>query len=1005
MPKSEIRRKSEVRSPKPEAGARGWPRTSVFGLRACFGLRLSVFGFLLLLLALRAQPATVTNHVLELDGLSGYVELPPNIFNALDEATIEAWVKWERLGGRGWNRVFNYGRGGRDLGLANLGADGAWLVAAEPGGDLRQVVAPGALRVGTWVHVAAVLGRGGMRLYLNGTLAGTDAYPGGFAQLGSGTWNRLGKTVSDNPADLPFKGALDEVRVWRVARTEAQIRATLEQKLTGQEPGLAALWNFDDPADPGRDASPGAQHGELRGQAKVLAAPSPALAAPGDSETGPGAVEVRDEPLAALQPVEQRATHLLRLDGDNGALLVPALAGLGADGNSSHTVEAWLRPHVAPRVRSWPLALGQPGPGSHRWLLGADGQAQIGSAAPTALPIGKWTHVAATWDAASGICTVYFNGQAVGKTRLAAGVNPASAAPLWLGRRGLGEAEDTNFQGDVAELRLWNRARSREEIREDLSAQREGEDGGWGMEDGVRSVSSILPLPSSSRGSGQAGLVGHWTFAETNAPGYDASPSHRHGVLTRGAQVLPIGTPFPVEPPGTEPVLALDGKTGYLELPPNLFNTLEEATVEAWVKWERLGGPGWNRLFTYGAAGHDLSVATLGNDSLWFIVSDPAQGFREITVPGALGTGEWVHVAAVSGPAGMKLYLNGTLVGSNSYAGSFAALKNGTLNRLGKTVTPNEQDPPLQGQVAEFRVWRVARTEAQIREFQWLKLTGKEPGLAALWNFDAVTNGVVRDLGPGAHHGRLEGGATVVLAHLPAPSAAPALLTGRITGAPGEPAAGAEVVVFADGQEWQRGGVSSAGEYRLRFPASSNALRVLVALRGFSASATVPALRPGERRELDLALAPPPSVLGKITGPGGEPLAAVQVRLFKSEIRNPKGKPMPLPWWTRTKRSPSRSPTPTAGITSGTSRRGITPCRRRGRWGGCGSRRASRWRCRRARIVPEWILNFQRRCGRPLAPGPPWAPIACSAWINGKVSSTCPPTFSTSWTRPPSRAG
>lgn len=48
------------------------------------------------------QPAgnapTIPNHVLELDGTVGYAEMPPNIFNDLDQATVEAWVRWDDLG-------------------------------------------------------------------------------------------------------------------------------------------------------------------------------------------------------------------------------------------------------------------------------------------------------------------------------------------------------------------------------------------------------------------------------------------------------------------------------------------------------------------------------------------------------------------------------------------------------------------------------------------------------------------------------------------------------------------------------------------------------------------------------------------------------------------------------------------------------------------------------------------------------------------------------------------
>ena len=64
------------------------PFASLLGLLAGVGL----FAQLALIHAQPAIPAA-TNHILELDGRGGYVELPPNIFNDLDEATVEAWVR------------------------------------------------------------------------------------------------------------------------------------------------------------------------------------------------------------------------------------------------------------------------------------------------------------------------------------------------------------------------------------------------------------------------------------------------------------------------------------------------------------------------------------------------------------------------------------------------------------------------------------------------------------------------------------------------------------------------------------------------------------------------------------------------------------------------------------------------------------------------------------------------------------------------------------------------
>ncbi len=230
----------------------------------------------------------------------------------------------------------------------------------------------------------------------------------------------------------------------------------------------------------------------------------------------------------------------------------------------------------------------------------------------------------------------------------------------------------------------------------------------------------------------------------------------------------------PTNQPATNHVLLLDGTNSYLELPPNIFNDLDDATVEVWVKWERLGGPGWNRVFNYGSAGHDLSIVTKDSDTLWFVVVDANHGFQEVTVPGVLKLNEWIHVAAVSGKGGMRVYVNGRLAGQNPNPGSFSALKSGELNRLGKTVTQNDADPPFQGQLDEVRIWKMERTEEEIRQGMSRKVTGQEPGLVGLWNFDDPANSG-RDASPSGHHGKLMGNAQILPASIrpSVPSAEP----------------------------------------------------------------------------------------------------------------------------------------------------------------------------------------------------------------------------------------
>jgi signal transduction histidine kinase/ligand-binding sensor domain-containing protein len=68
---------------------------------------------------------------------------------------------------------------------------------------------------------------------------------------------------------------MTEIHLWDGEGTEAQIRENMFKSLTGGEPGLVALWNFNDPGQPGKDSSANAHHGTLVGQARVVNAPGP----------------------------------------------------------------------------------------------------------------------------------------------------------------------------------------------------------------------------------------------------------------------------------------------------------------------------------------------------------------------------------------------------------------------------------------------------------------------------------------------------------------------------------------------------------------------------------------------------------------------------------------------------------------------------------------------------------------------------------------------------------
>ncbi|HEY8504093.1 MAG TPA: LamG-like jellyroll fold domain-containing protein, partial [Gemmataceae bacterium] len=113
---------------------------------------------------------------------------------------------------------------------------------------------------GQWVHVAAVRTRatGEIRIYVNGVEEGVRL---------TGNTNSLNAaaniTIGGNTVDgRYFKGDMDEVRVWNIARSGDDIRADMFRTLSGSEAGLAGYWRLDDGEGAvATDSSPSGNHG------------------------------------------------------------------------------------------------------------------------------------------------------------------------------------------------------------------------------------------------------------------------------------------------------------------------------------------------------------------------------------------------------------------------------------------------------------------------------------------------------------------------------------------------------------------------------------------------------------------------------------------------------------------------------------------------------------------------------------------------------------------------
>jgi hypothetical protein len=190
--------------------------------------------------AVSAQPF---GQYLRLQGFPqhGYIEVPDDALLDTPAMTVEAWVSvrdahnataCSSIAGKGWTT-------GWWLGLC-----GTTMRSYFNGSS--SLMDGGTIPADTWVHIAAVTDGTTRKHYINGNLVHES--PESPRTVSTSAF-RIG---SDTAYAFTPEGAIDELRIWTVARTQDQIRATMTapyapegSDFTGQFQGLEAWYRFE----------------------------------------------------------------------------------------------------------------------------------------------------------------------------------------------------------------------------------------------------------------------------------------------------------------------------------------------------------------------------------------------------------------------------------------------------------------------------------------------------------------------------------------------------------------------------------------------------------------------------------------------------------------------------------------------------------------------------------------------------------------------------------------
>ncbi|HCO95203.1 MAG TPA: hypothetical protein DIU00_14835, partial [Phycisphaerales bacterium] len=295
--------------------------------------------------------------------------------------------------------------------------------------------------------------------------------------------------------------------------------------------------------------------------------------------------------------------------------------------------------------------------------------------APYEFAVNKWYHLAGTYDGQT--VTAYVNGQAVASQNLS-GRLYIDNSDLYIGKGGPEYLYQECLHGELDEIRIWNVARSQEQIRAAMNASLSGSEEGlvayWKFDDGTaRDLSSH---GNDGQLNGDAGIV------ESTRPALSAPAQEQPGMLLAWWKLDNDANDSAGTNDGTlhgNPEY-VDGKVGsaisfdgddYVDCGnPDLLNFgTGDWTISAWIKTTQSGIEDMSKgtVFANGADGAGGIRYTLavneGQTGSITLTADDDKNKVQARSSTAVNDGAWHHVVVMRKAGQLHVYVDGVLDG------------------------------------------------------------------------------------------------------------------------------------------------------------------------------------------------------------------------------------------------------------------------------------------------------------------------------------------------------
>ncbi|OON67051.1 hypothetical protein B0919_19645 [Hymenobacter sp. CRA2] len=206
--------------------------------------------------------ASVAGRGLRFDGTDEQASVPASASLNLSAAlTVEAWINPVGTGST-IQSVASKSTQSVNSGYIFPRTDARWddlSVWLHIGGTWRVFSVPYTAYKGSWHHVAATYDGNLVKIFIDGAKVLEQA------QTGAVSTNANGLTLGNQPGyGEYYNGQLDELRLWNVARTEAQVQADYNKTVLATQLGLVAYYRLDEGSGSAfTDFTANANHGTL----------------------------------------------------------------------------------------------------------------------------------------------------------------------------------------------------------------------------------------------------------------------------------------------------------------------------------------------------------------------------------------------------------------------------------------------------------------------------------------------------------------------------------------------------------------------------------------------------------------------------------------------------------------------------------------------------------------------------------------------------------------------